>query len=496
MLSIQEKLRQGVPMASFDMSSATDYLDYKSWFSDVTDDILSESGDMDDFLNRNYLFFTDVSSSPWVIPGHVSDLIGSKSGMVSWKVGQPLGLRPSFPILTAMNATMAFTAISMVDGKFTPGHFMCCGDDLVIEDKYADTYMEVVRSYNGRINSQKSARSHDLCEFCSHIITKSSIFPKKPRWVLDSSATLGNLEKFCSSELKPRVPKFVKELYDESSRFFLPGSSWTQYSKSSNPHPLFARVAANQMLTMNVIRSHDLEPVSLQTLVDRSLDGKEISDTLLKQKVYDLASSWASHTYERFRDDLTDGRFDPTIIDLKCKSHEELFDAIASFERISSLRSTSVELPYSRSWDYKRSSYVPKSSEISAARKHLKALKSIGVDTSDSSLVEAHMDYHNGITCDILFDYDPTDPEAVMTISKGEFSHQIDVTDEFLSSLRELTLANPDLANNVIKSIEIRRRSIQLHDHGSHGGPSSEGCSIVEASPENNDFQALGSPSG
>ena len=483
MLAIQKKLREGVPMASFDMSSATDLLDYKSWFSDITDGVLSESGNDQDFLVRNFLFFLDVSSSPWVIPGHVADLIGSKTGMVSWKVGQPLGLRPSFPVLTAMNATMAFTAVSMVDGKYSPGHFMCCGDDLVIEDRYADAYMEVVRSYNGQINSQKSSRSHDICEFCSHIITKSSIFPKKPRWVLDVDASLGNIEKFASSEMNPRVPKFAKELYDESSRFFLPGSTWTQYSKSSNPHPLFARITANQMLTMNVSRSRDVDTVSLQTLVDKALDDGEITDTLLKTRVHDLLSSWATHAYESFQSDVVSGRKDPIIINQRCQSHEELVDAVASFQKISGLSSTSVELPYTRSWDYKKSSYVPKAGEISSARKHLKDLKSIGVDTSDSSIVQAHMSMPQGIICDVLFDYDPDSLEAVMTLTKDDYSFSVDVTDEFLSSLNELTRSNPDLANNVIKSIQIHRRSIQLHDYGSHGALDSR-CSMQEASPE------------
>lgn len=408
----QDKLRKGTKLASFDMSSATDMLDYQKFLHEFFAKMDEEKHPI---LSRSIDLFIDTSSSPWHIPGHIADVINAHGNKVSWSVGQPLGLRPSFPLLTIMNMQCAKEAILEVDGEVTANHFACVGDDLIIEAKYADAYMRKVRAFNGVINNDKSLSSDRVAEFCSQLITRNTSYPLKPRYIDGIDGYLSNIQKFQSSGVHPRSPKWAYELYDSLSKYHLEGSKNIQFSHSSTPAPLVQRVAAELLLNSTKRRPRDTERVSLQALYLRALEKShqvtEASDgSENKILVKDLSSSYATSAYESFGG--------PAGIPVEQHPTYDNLSQVAPLEAIASYpsaTSTSVDVPVIRSWDHKEDRYRKPSSETDNAKKLSKLLSKSNISSDSSGLTEASVldkFSHDRIT--VLVDTQTDDPQVLI----------------------------------------------------------------------------------
>jgi hypothetical protein len=162
----QQKLRAGIELASFDLSSATDTLDSKAFIERV---MKPNAGP----LTRVFLDeFERASRGRWW-----NATLREEN---AFSVGQPLGLGPSFSMLSAMNLYAGLMAASQ-SGLDLHDSFRLCGDDFVCDARMAKRYAKLIEGMGGIPNFEKTLVSDKYAEFCSQMITKSTSFPLKPR---------------------------------------------------------------------------------------------------------------------------------------------------------------------------------------------------------------------------------------------------------------------------------------------------------------------------
>jgi hypothetical protein len=461
----QRKLREGISLSSFDMSSATDRLDYKL-FLEKYFKLVFETDDYP-LLKRNLEFFVDVSSAPWTVSGLVSDLIGSHSSQMSWTVGQPLGLRPSFPMLSIMNAACAQQAVYEIDGKYTDGHFACVGDDLIIESRYAERYMDKIRQFNGKINTEKCLVSDKYAEFCSHLVTRDTIYPLKPKWAQDLDGSLNNVERFTTKGLKPSTPHWIRELHHSLAQYSLDNFTNSPYRNDSKPKSLKERVGVNTILTICQPALRSTEEITLNALVSRALKASE--DGSLSLRVRDLASSWANQAYNEFQPVLD---FDELF---EYDSEEDRIyyrtNPLSYFEKLTSVCSTSVELPVKTEWDYRRNIYVPQEAMITSAKKKSKLFKDIDYESEGNLLSVTLRDWSGydktpePLSINLLMELNVKNGQAVITFSHMDQHLSMDVTDEVRNILWEkLSPETWDYIDNLYSEPEIHSQDYSIDD--------------------------------
>ena len=399
----QQKLRLGTSLSSFDMSSATDRLDYTKWLHEYFK-AAYDNPEKYPLLVRSLELFEDTSSSNWSIPGHIADLCGITGNEIGWTVGQPLGLRPSFPILTLMNATFAYAAIRQIDGKLSPGHFACVGDDLIIESKYANAYMERVADFNGKINNDKTMVSDKYAEFCSHLITRSNYYSLKPRFISEVDGSFQNVEKFTTSGLHPKVPRWARVLHDSISMYHLDGFNTIKFSNSTTPKPLMERLGVNALIEAIKPAPRDTEKVSLQTLYLAAEVQREKGEMPM---VKDLGTSYASSAYPKFGGTETK----PNVRDKFDIVHKDY--GYETLGAISTDKSTSVDVPIKKEWDFRKAQYSVPVSEAKQAKSVKKTLDSIAT-FSYGPLVESKTVVKD-VETTILVDTSPEIPEVTLS---------------------------------------------------------------------------------
>nr|WAK72391.1 MAG: RNA-dependent RNA polymerase [Mitoviridae sp.] len=160
------KLKEGKTLHSHDLSSATDTLH--------ADEFL-ENSRMGPLMRNETEYFNFASKAYWFSPDLQED--------VNWDKGQPLGLAPSFSVLTLMNYTAGSVACLKAGIPFQSfhEHFRVVGDDFICTDDISDHYCEAITGMGGVLNKEKSLVSNTHGEFCSQIITASGHWPLKPK---------------------------------------------------------------------------------------------------------------------------------------------------------------------------------------------------------------------------------------------------------------------------------------------------------------------------
>lgn len=168
------KLSESSKISSNDLSSATDTLDFDNFIDEV---LKPQSGSL---LEIQLDSFSYASKAYWYSPYHGEDL--------TWKQGQPMGLAPSFAMLSCMNVHAAQMAQVRVESVLKAGpdldnpKFTIVGDDCVtFGDKMSRYYNENIVAMGGSANPEKALVSHQAAEFCSQIITADTSFSKKPK---------------------------------------------------------------------------------------------------------------------------------------------------------------------------------------------------------------------------------------------------------------------------------------------------------------------------
>lgn len=186
---IQSYLEKGLTLASIDMSAATDRLSADAGW-DLISNCISRSTQPRAFLNNDLEYFKEVSRSAF----YIGNLGEDDVEYVSYLQGQPMGLKPSFPMLTLMNIKAGKDAQAQVPDSVCP---VVVGDDIVIDARCLPYYLDTIQGLGGKVNLEKTLVSKTHSKFCSRIITKDSVIREKPRYVendrMQNALQLGNL---------------------------------------------------------------------------------------------------------------------------------------------------------------------------------------------------------------------------------------------------------------------------------------------------------------
>lgn len=235
---VQSKLRIGLMVHSVDLSDATNNFPLGPQVR-----ILEEGCPL--CKKDPVSLFEKVSRSPWLYrdeEGHLTSL--------TWTVGQPLGLGPSFALFTIAH----WALLESLDRQL-PGHsvehprFAIVGDDVAISDgRLHERYLNALQRWDVPISRTKSLSSALVAEFCGKVITRESQIPQlKYRLVSDNSFVdiARNLGPQSVSLFTPAQRRVLKVI--ESVPEFLGGLGWNPRGESLNIR--MSRPAAQALLS-------------------------------------------------------------------------------------------------------------------------------------------------------------------------------------------------------------------------------------------------------
>ena len=225
---LQEQLSAGVTMSSADLTQATDLLDFRVLTRGLKEAISRVKASPGDFRNR-----PEFAPAPWQKDGNeIQTLISRAQNMAealtlaldtieyfeemaqlpfycpdldegfAFSTGQPLGMKGSFPTLTAMNllAMRQATAYAKEDGLDISWGDMrkqvaVVGDDACMPAILSPYYSRVISEWGGKDNSEKSLQSDKYGEFCSTLVSPSKKVRMKPKYRPGKDALYINAEK-------------------------------------------------------------------------------------------------------------------------------------------------------------------------------------------------------------------------------------------------------------------------------------------------------------
>lgn len=166
---ISDHLKSGQTVTCFDLSNATDLFPLHIQLK-ILEHLLPNNMD---HIN----LFKEISNGLW--------LYGPKKRTIQWRVGQPLGLYPSFACFALAHGIILLGLLN----KPYNGEFYILGDDVVIlDDSLAKLYLQFMESIGCKISLQKSIRSNVLAEFAGKLISKDSVLIQmKHRHISDDS---------------------------------------------------------------------------------------------------------------------------------------------------------------------------------------------------------------------------------------------------------------------------------------------------------------------
>ena len=278
---VQECLRDGVEMTSADLSQATDLLDFRVFTRGLKEAIhrISDTQDGVALLRKDPAF----KKQPWQqnttgasdsFFDEVTPLQNALSAVrlaldtieyfeetaqlpffcrpldeaFAFTTGQPLGLKGSFPMLSAMNllAMRQATQYMLEENPEAPSwadmqyRVAVVGDDACMPAILAPYYSRVIEEWGGKDNSEKSLRSSEYAEFCSTLITPSLHMKMKPRYRPGSDALYINAEKTTLSRLEHvyRLSKEDKSLLSVLAQCYGPSIFEQESVKGANLFPL------------------------------------------------------------------------------------------------------------------------------------------------------------------------------------------------------------------------------------------------------------------
>jgi hypothetical protein len=240
------RLRDGVSLTSADLSSASDTLDYRK----VTRILKNAGAEM----RKHLEYFEWCSQQSWFVENEqAQDYLKSKGCdpmLIRWKQGQPLGLRPSFPVLTLCNLVAARKAVHDVDNTW-PGDdppFAIVGDDIVIETKYAAAYSNAITAMGGITNLDKSVTSSESAEMCSRLITRNNVIRLKARYIDDNDPQ--NFLTYQDTSLHVKMSGWVKRYCQRVGSYSLIESGLVPMYNGSQPKRISTRDLFHTVLSL------------------------------------------------------------------------------------------------------------------------------------------------------------------------------------------------------------------------------------------------------
>lgn len=300
--AIQRLLQEGREVYSFDLTSATDTLDFRAFTQRYFKNVEPGSA-----LAKELEYFEFVSGMPWQLPREASQQL--VSDRIQWKAGQPLGLRPSFALLTLMNWEFANNAFRqyLTDHPDDPTGLMdrfretgvppyaVVGDDFACVSELAPYYKRICEAYGGILNFEKTMHS-DLCaEFCSQLITRRGNYPLKPKWSPEFSEIVDNYARFRAMGLSPNVPHWVSRCSRELAKYQL-DERWLAKAKGDKL-PLPNRVLYEMI--SKTLEEKASDPVTITPLTAKlRLQESLTDDHPLGKRVLNAIRDVYAHAYQ------------------------------------------------------------------------------------------------------------------------------------------------------------------------------------------------------
>lgn len=262
----------------YDLSNATDLFP------------LSAQREVLDFLLPHSQYpqlFEDLARGQWFMPDE---------GWISWKVGQPLGLYPSF---ASFALTHGLVLLGLLNRPYA-GEFYILGDDVVIiDERLAESYYQFMHMIGCKISAPKSIVSNRIAEFAGRLISSDEVIPlMKYRNISDESfvdlaRALGPRSLWL---MKPRqrqvllalgpVPEFLGGLGWNPKGLPLKSrlSSWV----FDDPQPITRSTGHTRLMVRNFLNSQTVNLVSSLIEEEGFSPSHTLQETSLDQRVQDL----------------------------------------------------------------------------------------------------------------------------------------------------------------------------------------------------------------
>jgi hypothetical protein len=194
---------QGTYFAAYDLSNATDRLPLQNQL-----DVLYYT-----FPNFHQFIdlFSDLSKNGIWDTRRKMDI-----PLVSWRVGQPLGLGPSFGSFALYHHSIIRTCAHLAGVTVDDDLYMIVGDDVVITNKLvAARYEQAIEELGVSISKSKSIISSRVTEFVGHLIMEDQIVPTVKYRKISDRNFLDVVKAFGMSiipELQPNQRKVAEVL--------------------------------------------------------------------------------------------------------------------------------------------------------------------------------------------------------------------------------------------------------------------------------------------
>lgn len=309
----QHKLREGHELASMDLSAATDLLNSQEFIRNA----LVSHLDQDDPLTIALEYFEIAAKGNWEIP--------ALNRQISFTEGQPLGLGPSFPMLTLQNTMAAMLAVEqgMEDGVIPwntdySDCFRVVGDDMIIISELKDYYANNISSMGGEANPEKALLSSRYAEFCSQMITAQGSWPLKPKirgtleYVLVDAETATSLAGLMSSHKNSKKLRFYSDLAEALSEYSGDSSLRNIPSITGSNHVSDLRKYASS-LVLEALSQERITSASARSLSSKS----QLAAYLLDPTT--VGNGWTSRSF-RFLENL--GRVDTSVDEIPTRITE------------------------------------------------------------------------------------------------------------------------------------------------------------------------------
>nr|QQM16280.1 putative replicase [Ansystermes virus] len=262
------KLKNGVKLASADLTSATDKLNLRpcldmvhmfkcgNTFGEIIEDALNRREvDTDEWKHVDaYIYavkhFLDVSRGTWIMDGNE----------YGWDVGWPLGTRPSFSLLGLVNNITAYNAAVKCKLNWRDS-FCVLGDDIVMDEKMLSDYTYRITALGGVVNPSKSIVSDKIAEFAGRVIDAKGSYLKRVvvKGVSDNSFL--ELMQNMGDQAKWLLKKRQRRVWDRLK--YIPGEVVSgPHSRESHGEPI--RLRYEWYLTHIAKPKVDPDPILLE----------------------------------------------------------------------------------------------------------------------------------------------------------------------------------------------------------------------------------------
>lgn len=242
--TIKTWLERGKQCYGFDQSAFTDRFPYT-----LQRDLLRHMYNRDYLVDMIEIELIDFTvKRKWVIP----QLAGYE---LTYAVGQPMGLNPSFPLATLSHILVCFNLHKQLElNQPLSDMVRVVGDDIVISnDKLAEAYRRfMVEKCGVKINLEKSMISNRFTTFCGKIIGSDGVIPSTKIRPIRSASSL--VEKLLHYGMKA-IPFFSKEIKRYGKRVF-------------TPYPFGYDVHPDTIPYKTWLNSHDLSKASPTVIND------------------------------------------------------------------------------------------------------------------------------------------------------------------------------------------------------------------------------------